>query len=377
MSFDHSKFRKAPLSMGPLPSPQQQLRRNLGYIGEAKGIVDRSAPGSLKPFEQVYLDRLYDNSLVENRSVLSDVGSKERTLDKFNLQVRSRVKKATVAAGKFGKAVWTTSERIRQEEEARKVKVEREKFMRREFELTVSSHGGHRQHWHQNMSNPTDTAVRHSFGSYLPPGPQQRLFVANPNSRSTSTEGSLPDVKHSSGLYISSGPQQTPFLKNSNSRNTSTEGIPPSTWMGSNLSLSQQSAMTGSSGSGYYPRSGSVNTASLEDDGTHFSMGSRASGSSEMYQLDPSTGYYSGEPGSSRYPAMYNSGQEYYRNQTQMATPYSLHPPPPPHASTSTNRQGMYHHRSEDPERHHVQHDDAHKPRGHRSVHPEAKTLRR
>ncbi|KAJ3897369.1 hypothetical protein F5879DRAFT_1030030 [Lentinula edodes] len=220
-----------------------------------------------------------------------------------------------------------------------------------------------------------------SVGSHIPPGPQQGLFVANPNSRNTSTEGSLPDVRHSSGLYIPPGPQQMPYVMNSSSRNISTEGIPPSSRMGSDLSLSQQTAMTGSFGSGYYPRSGSVNTASLEDDGTHFSMGSRVSGSSEMYQLDPSTGYYSGEPGSSRYPAMYNSGQEYYRNQTQMAfptqtTPYSSHPPPPPHASTNTDKHGMYHHRSEDPGHHHVQHDDAHKPRGHRSAHPEARAQR-
>ncbi|KAJ3898690.1 hypothetical protein F5879DRAFT_1026437 [Lentinula edodes] len=188
---------------------------------------------------------------------------------------------------------------------------------------------------HQNTSHVADTDVRHSFGSYIPqtpqqrlfvanpnsrntstagslpdvrqsvgshipPGPQQGLFIANPNSRNTSVEGSFPDVQHSSELYIPSGPQQTTFVMNSNSRNTSTEGLPPSTRMGSNLSLSQQTAITGSSGLGNYPRSGSVNTASLEDDGTYFSIGSRASGSSEMYQLDPSTGYYSGEPGSSR-----------------------------------------------------------------------------
>lgn len=84
---------------------------------------------------------------------------------------------------------------------------------------------------------------------------------------------SLIDAQHSSKLYIPPDFQQTTFGTNSKSRNTSTEGIPPSTRMGSNLSLSRQSAMTRGSGSGYYPRSGSVNTASLEDDGTHFSMG--------------------------------------------------------------------------------------------------------
>ncbi|KAJ3885224.1 hypothetical protein GG344DRAFT_82972 [Lentinula edodes] len=207
-------------------------------------------------------------------------------------------------------------------------------------------------------------------------GPQERLFVANPNSRNTSTGGSLSDAQHSSKLYIPPDFQQTAFGTNSKSRNTSTEGIPPSTRMGSNLSLSRQSAMTRGSGSGYYPRSGSVNTASLEDDGTHFSMGSRASGSSEMYQLDPSTGYYSGEPDSSRYPAMYVSGQEYYRHQTQMAAPY-YSPPPPPHASTSTDRQGMHQHGLEEPGPHHAQHHDAHKSRGHRSAHPEPKAQRR
>ncbi|KAJ3810379.1 hypothetical protein F5876DRAFT_76846 [Lentinula aff. lateritia] len=417
ITTNHDEFKKPPVTPMFQISMRKQLRRNLVYIGDAKNIVnEKAALGSLKPREQVELNQLYNSSLAANQHLISAVGPKERIQDNLNLKTRSKVQKATEDAGIFGHAVWTTSERIKREKEARKMEAERENFMRREFESTISSHGDHHPHWHQNMTNPVDTDARHSFGSYILPGPQQRLFVANPNSRNTSTAGSLPDVRqsvgshippgpqqglfvtnpnsqntstegslqdvqHSSGLYIPPGPQQIPYVMNSNSRNISTEGIPPSSRMGSDLSLSQQTAMTGSSGLGHYPKSGSVNTASLEDDGTHFSMGSRASGSSEMYQLDPSTGYYSGEPGSPRYPAMYNSGQEYYHNQTQMAfptqaTPYSSYPPPPPHASTSTDRHGMYHHRSEDPGRHQVQHDDAHKPHSGKSAHPEARAQR-
>ncbi|KAJ3925146.1 MAG: hypothetical protein NXY57DRAFT_1032699 [Lentinula lateritia] len=429
ITTNHDEFKKPPVTPMFQISMRKQLRRNLVYIGDAKNIVNEEAAlGSLKPQEQVELNQLYNSSLAANQHLISVVGPKERIQDNLNLKTRSRLRKATEDAGIFGHAVWTTSERIKREEEARKLEAERENFMRREFESTLSSHGDHHPHQHQNMANPADTDARHSFGSYIPPGPQQRLFVANPNSRDTSTagslpdvrqsvgshippgpqqglfianpnsrstsvEGSFPDVRHSSRLHIPSGPQQTAFVMNSNSRNTSTEGLPPSTrnmnsnsrntsteglppstQMGSNLSLSQQTAITGSSGLGNYPRSGSVNTASLEDDGTHFSIGSRASGSSEMYQLDPSTGHYSGEPSSSRYPAMYNSGQEYYRNQTQMATPYSSHPPP--QASRSTDRHRTYHHRSEDPGHHDIRHDDAHKPRGHRSAHPEARAQR-
>ncbi|KAJ3884691.1 hypothetical protein GG344DRAFT_83643 [Lentinula edodes] len=388
----HDEFKKPP----PTPifrfSTKKQLHRNLEYIANAKIIVDDNATlGSLKPQEQAELDQLYNRSLADNQYLLSAVGPKERIQDNLNLKTRSRVRRATGSAGVFGKAVWTTSEQIKQEEEARRHGL----FLRREVSESIISQDDYIHQLHQNTSHVADTDVRHSFGSYIPqtpqqklfvanpnsrntstagslpdvgshisPGPQQRLFIANPNSRNTSVEGSFPDVRHSSGLYIPSGPQQTSFVMNSNSRNTSTEGLPPSTRMGSNLSLSQQTAITGSSGLGNYPRSGSVNTASLEDDGTYFSIGSRASGSSEMYQLDPSTGYYSGEPGSSRYPAMYNSGQEYYRNQTQMATPYSSHPPP--QAPTSTDRHGMYHHKS----------DDAHKPHDHRSAHPEARAQR-
>ncbi|KAJ4499105.1 hypothetical protein C8R41DRAFT_900590 [Lentinula lateritia] len=353
-STKHDEFRKPPVTPIFQISMQKQLRRNLVYIEDAKNIVDeKAARGSLKPQEQIYLDHLYNTSLSGNQSLLSAAGSKEKMRDNLNLKKRAKVSQATEDAGIFGQAVWTTSERIRQEEEA----IRRGAFMRREFSESTVSRNDHGQQWHQNMPNPAITDVRHSFGSYISPGPQRRLFVANPNSRNTSTAGSLlgsrldcnlspsstgpstgaicchcanpnsrntsteaslPDVRHSSGLYIPPGPQEIPYVMSSSYRNISTEGIPPSSRMGSDLSLSQQTAMTGSFGSGYYPRSGSVNTASLEDDGTHFSMGSRVSGSSEMYQLDPSTGYYSGEPGSSRYPAMYNSGQEYYRNQTQM-----------------------------------------------------------
>ncbi|KAH7880333.1 uncharacterized protein C8R40DRAFT_1165302 [Lentinula edodes] len=422
----HDEFKKPP----PTPmfrfSTTKQLHRNLEYIANAKIIVDDNATlGSLKPQEQVELDQLYNRrsinafiyyididskvflcvSLADNQHLLSALDPKERIQDNLNLKTRYRVRRATGSAGIFGKAVWTTSERIKQEEEARR----HELFLRTEVSESIVSQNDYLHQLHQNTSNLADTDVWHSSGSYIPQTPQQRLFVANPNSRNTSTvasfpdvqqsialhippglqqelfianpnsrntsvEGSLPDVQNSSGLYISSGPQQTLYFISPNSRNTSTEGLPPSTQMGSNLSLSRQTVMTGSSGPGCYPRSGSVNTASLEDDGTHFSIGSRASGSSEIYQLDPSTGHYSGEPSSPRYPAMYNSGQEYYRNQTQMATPYSSYPPP--QASISTDRHGRYHHSSEDPGHHDIRHNDAHKPRGYRSAHPEARTQR-
>ncbi|KAJ3804986.1 hypothetical protein F5876DRAFT_70182 [Lentinula aff. lateritia] len=373
----HDEFKKPP----PTPmfrfSTMKQLHRNLEYIANAKIIVDDNATlGFLKPQEQVELDQLYNRRSINAFIYYIDISilkfsyvSALLTISTYflhwiqrrgykitlNLKTRYRVRGATGSAGIFGKAVWTTSERIKQEEEARR----HELFLRTEISesivfLSPSSQNDYLHQLHQNTSNLADTGntqnmfatlldhiypkplnkgyllpiqtletlplreLSQSVASHIPPGPQQELFIANPNSRNTSVEGSLPDVQNSSGLYISSGPQQTPYFISSNSRNISTEGLPPSTQMGSNLSLSQQTAMTGSSGPGCYPRSGSVNTASLEDDGTHFSIGSRASGSSEMYQLDPSTGYYSGEPSSSRYPAMYNSGKEYYHNQTQM-----------------------------------------------------------
>ncbi|KAJ3856639.1 hypothetical protein EV368DRAFT_78474 [Lentinula lateritia] len=315
----HDEFKKPP----PTPmfrfSTTKQLHQNLEYIANAKIIVDDNATlGFLKPQEQVELDQLYNRSLADNQHLLSALDPKERIQDNLNLKTRYRVRGATGSAGIFGKAVWTTSERIKQEEEARR----HELFLRTEISESIVSQNNYLHQLHQNTSNLADTGntqnmfatlldpyipqtpqqrlfvanpnsrntstagtfpdVRQSVASHIPPGPQQELFIANPNSRNTSVEGSLPDVQNSSGLYISSGPQQTPYFISSNSRNTSTEGLPPSTQMGSNLSLSQQTAMTGSSGPGCYPRSGSVNTASLEDNGTHFSIGSRASGSSEM-----------------------------------------------------------------------------------------------
>lgn len=46
--------------------------------------------------------------------------------------------------------------------------------------------------------------VRQSVGSHIPPGPQQGLFIANPNSRSTSVEGSFPGTECDSDFLISS-----------------------------------------------------------------------------------------------------------------------------------------------------------------------------
>ncbi|KAJ3890953.1 hypothetical protein GG344DRAFT_65870 [Lentinula edodes] len=150
---NHSEFERKPASLGPLPLPQRQLHRNLNYILDGKRIVDGHATrGTLTQEERTLLDNSYNFSVARNRQVLLGIGPEGNPLDRINLTKKLKVRDATSRATAFGQAVWTTSERIRKEEEERIRQAKREYFMRSEFEsMSMGRASETRNHDESNM----------------------------------------------------------------------------------------------------------------------------------------------------------------------------------------------------------------------------------